>query len=518
MNLPSFVSLASPSRFVLLVLPLLLFGPRLAAQDSLQLSDGRFVVDKRMSVVGDGVVVHFEHGDVKVPKTLVKACTSSGTAEKDDWTPDERAKLDKGLVLFEGKWVPKDRRDKELERRRAQREERITKSRELRLWRNHAVLKTKNFEFHFTIDPDVMEGYAELMETYFREFTREWGITKPPKVDRLTVCFYHDEEYFHEVGGASEGVIGFYRFVEPRELNFFYDRLDQDMTVDVMFHETNHYLTHLIDLKFHYPPWVNESLAEYYGASQWDPEAKKMTVGNLQEGRLAVIQDAIKSDEWQGLEDLIRIEQGQFNGLHYAWGWSFVHFLLSNPRYAKGFKSFYMALAREKTVKRVRYFYDLKQVEADEQIRVLKASLRVDDLATLEKEWHDYVKGMQAASHRGYTQAGHIALARGMPIKAQRLFKTAIEMGSTDPRAHYGYGRALEQKGKRDEALAQYDRAIAIDPLEGMFYVRKAECLGRGDDKTNEKEIERLFALAEEIAPDAYDVILAKAMWQFRGQ
>ena len=36
---------------------------------------------------------------------------------------------------------------------------------------------------------------------------------------------------------------------------------------------------------------LNESLAEYYGASSWDPKAKKMTIGGLQEGRLAVIQD-----------------------------------------------------------------------------------------------------------------------------------------------------------------------------------------------------------------------------------
>src|SRR5688500_12493908 len=113
-----------------------------------------------------------------------------------------------------------------------------------------------------------------------------------------------------------------------------------------MLHETNHYLTYLIDPDFRYPLWINESLAEYYGASRWDPASKKMTVGLLQEGRLAAIQDDILAGKWQGLEALFRLEQDAFTADHYAWGWSFVHFLLENEKYASKFKTFYVALAR----------------------------------------------------------------------------------------------------------------------------------------------------------------------------
>lgn len=487
------------------------------AQDSLQLHDGRFVVGPKMTRTAEGVVVHFDAGDVKVLDALVKSCTAHLEGESDDWTDEERARIEKGEVLFEGRWMTVDRRDKELERRRGIREKKIAEARKHRKWAEHYVKKTANFEFHFTIDPDVMDAYADLMESYFREFMSEWSIRKPSKAGRLTVCFYHDADYFHQVGGAPDGVIGYYRFVQPRELNFYYDRLDSEMTQDVMFHETNHYLTHLIDLSFHYPPWVNESLAEYYGASEWDPDKKKMSVGHLQEGRLAVVQDAIRSDDWQGLEELIRLEQGSFNATHYAWGWSFVHFLLSNPRYAKGFKAFYLALARDKNIKRTIYFYDMKQVEADEQIRALEKYLHVHDLKELEKEWHDYVRQLDAATHRGFLKAGQIALAHNMPIKAQRLFRTSLEMGNENPLTHYGYGRALEQKGKTGEALEQYGLAIDKDPLEAMFYVRKAECLARQDREADKAEITRLFLLASEIAPDEYDVILAKAMWELRG-
>lgn len=484
----------------------------LPAQDSLQLADGRFVIGPKMTRQEDGIVVHFTNGDVKVMNDLVKTCTALGGNEQGNWTDEEREKLDRGLVPFEGKWIPVERRDKELAQRVSERAEKIAEAKKHRRWVDRYVTKTRNFEFHYTIDPDVMQAYMDLMETYFSEFTKEWGIRKPSKVGRLKVCFYHDKDYFHQVGGAPEGVIGYYRFVQPRELNFYYDRLDQDMTIDVMFHEANHYLTHLIDLDFHYPAWVNESLAEYYGASEWDEEKKEMKIGQLQEGRLAVIQDEIKTDDWQGLEDMIRLEQ--FNAVHYAWGWSFVHFLLQSEEYQKGFKKFYLGLARDNGVQRKPWFHTMKEVEADEQIRLLKGYLKIDDLKDLEKEWHEYVKGLESASDRGYLQAGQIALAHGMPIKAQRLFRTALDMGSRNPLTHYGYGRALEQKGKYQEALEQYDAAIALDPLEGMFYVRKAECLDHVDDDANKAEIARLFGLASEIEPDAYDVMLAKALWE----
>lgn len=503
-------------RFLITALGAALVAAPLPAQDSLQLTDGRFVIGPKMTRAEDGIVIHFDHGDVKVLNDIVKACTAMGAIEDGNWTDEEKEKLAKGLVPFDGRWISAERRDKELEKRREEREEKIAEAREHRKWRNHHVTKTRNFEFHYTIDPDVMEGYMDLMETYFSEFTKEWGIRKPRKAGRLKVCFYHDQDYFHQVGGAPQGVIGYYRFVEPRELNFYYDRLDQEMTVDVMFHETNHYLTHLIDLDFRYPAWVNESLAEYYGASEWDPEKKEMEIGHIQEGRLAVIQDEIKTDDWQGLEDMIRLEQ--FNAVHYAWGWSFVHFLLQSDEYEKGFKKFYLGLARDRGVERKPYFWDMKQVEPDEQIRLLKGYLRIDSLEELEKEWHDYVRGLQAASHRGYLRAGQIALAHGMPIKAQRLFRTAIEMGSMSPLAHYGYGRALEQKGKLDEALEQFDKAIEIDPLEGLYYVRKAQCLDRKHDEQHKDEIARLFGLASEIEPDDYDVMLAKAMWELGGK
>jgi hypothetical protein len=346
----------------------LLFAAAAApAQDSMQLTDGRFISGPPMTRKAEGVVVHYRNGDVLIPKVLVKEASVSKSEGGEEQLPaDSAAKLAAGFVRFEGNWIKPDQRDKLLEARRVARMKKIKEARDHREWRNRYKYETANFKFEYTIDPDVLKGYAELMETYYKVFTKEWGISKPPKEGKLLVCFYHDRETFEQVGGAGGGVIGYYRFVEPKELNFYYDRLDERLTIDVMFHEANHYLTHLIDLKFGYPPWINESLAEYYGASEWDGKAKKMSTGALQDGRLAVLQAFILDDKWQKLDELMKLKHGEFQADHYAWGWSFVHYLLSTPKYASKFKAFYKSLASDQQVKRVDFGGDMKTVEASE--------------------------------------------------------------------------------------------------------------------------------------------------------
>jgi tetratricopeptide (TPR) repeat protein len=498
--------MSNPNHSILLLAAATL-TPLLSAQDSMQLKDGRFVIDKKIEKHEQGAIVHYQHGDVIVPKSLIRACTSFEVEAQDsNWTEEDKAKMAKGLVFFEGKWIPEKNRDSIMDERRATREARIKEAKAHRLWRNRYTMNTKNFAFEYTIDPEVMQHYADILEVYYKTFLKAWGIKKPRDMGRLRVCFYHDQDYFQQVGGAPNGVIGYFRFVKPIELNFFYERLDEGLTQDVLFHEANHYLTHLIDPKFHYPSWINESLAEYYGASEWDPEAKKMIIGNLQEGRLATIQDAIRNDEWQGLEDLIRLPQNQFNAIHYAWGWSFVHYLMSDPKTEKAFKKFYLALGRDKKIKRVPHFYDIKKVEPEEQIRVFCDYMKVNSVEEFEKGWHDHVKAMKAASGDGFRNAGDIALARGMPIKAQRFFRTALEMGNTNCMTHFGYGRALQQKGKHGEAEEQFKKALEIDPLQGRFWMYLADSMSRNGK--NKDEVERMRQLALEIEPDNYDLMV----------
>ena len=484
--------------------------PGQSCEDAVQLTDGRFVTGIPMTRSPEGVKIHYQNGDVLVPKTLVLDASTSkveGT-EASQPTPEEQERLAKGEVRFEGAWMKKERRDQILAKRAEVRRKRIAEARDHREWRNRYTKETKNFSFEYTIDPVKMDEYADLMETYFKVFTQQWKITKPSGFGRLKVCFYHDEEYFHQVSGAPGGVIGYFRFVPPEELHFYYDRSDERMTVDVMFHETNHFLTHLIDPKFAYPPWVNESLAEYYGASEWDPKKKQMQIGNIQAGRLTVIQDQIAGGDWQKLEPLIRLQHGEFNAIHYAWGWSFVHYLLETPKYAENFKKFYIALAREKSIDRKPFNFDMKTVDADAQIAALIKYLKVPSLAVLEKEWHEYIKGLEQSSARGWAEAGSMLLSRDMPIKAKRYFETAIDKGWKTPTTYYGLGRALVQKGLYQEAAQAFENAIGGDPLDAGYYISLARCRRQIAKDPEDPESLRLRKLAAEIDPDDFDVLM----------
>ena len=78
-------------------------------------------------------------------------------------------------------------------------------------------------------------------------------------------------------------------------------------------------------------------MAEYWGASRWNPYATnkndRLTTGHLLPGSIAVVRLAVRDDKWVELSDLIH-KQG-FGFTEYVWGWTFIHFMMSTPKYAK---------------------------------------------------------------------------------------------------------------------------------------------------------------------------------------
>jgi len=495
-----------------------------AAQDSAQLKDGRFVLDKKMTRTEKGLTVHFKHGDVFIPDALVMDTTArAADGSHRKLSPKDQAKVDKGLVFFNGRWMSAKNADKARARVKKVREANIKEAKAHQAWKDRYITKTRNFQFEYTIDQRVMKDFSNMLETYYKYFTKEWGIRKPRKLGKLKVCFYHDREYFNQVSGAGGGTLAYFRFVQPIELNFFYDRMDADYTYDVMFHEANHYLTYLIDPSFRYPLWVNEGLAEYYGASEYNKKTKKMKVGALQEGRLAVIQGMIKANlknkkgtgtevgqaKWMGLEQLIDETANGISAMHYSWAWSFMHFVFhgKNKKYASKFKKFYLALPRDSAIKRTEPDgYRMRTIKPEEQKKALQRYLGVSSLKALEKEWHDYIRTLKAVGHRGKHSAGQFAMWSNMPIKAQRLFTEAIEAGSTNPLTWYYLGQAQYQKDKYTEAEESFKKVIEMDPLNGMAYIRLARCKKRQD--ADAEEVTRLRKLAREVDPDNYSVIL----------
>ncbi len=483
---------------ILLVAASVALCPLAANADAIQFKDGRYFDVSKIVKTKGGYTLKYAAGEIFVRDALVELVLMKDAGGK--YVPkndQEKAKFAKGLVPWKGKWISKSRRDEELAKKAKAAKKAMAEAKKHQKWRDRYIQETRHFKFEYTIPPSKAKEYMVLMEKYYATFMKKWRIRVPRKQPKLKVCFYHDSAYYYQVSGAPRGAIGYFRFVDPIELNFYYDANDERLTLDVMFHEANHYLTYLINPKFNYPAWVNESLAEYYGASHWDPGKKKVTVGNLQEGRLVVLMDAIKGDKWQGLEDMIKL--GRFSATHYAWGWSFIHFLMSNKRYSSRFQRFYIALGTGKGIKRVPYQGDMKQCKPEEVIRGLKAYLGVKDLKQLEKQWHAYVKKQKLKTHRGYEDAAQWAERWGLTIRAGRYYRTAIEKGTKNPLTFDNYGEWLVSKNRPAEAVKKFEKAIELDPMNAYFHLHLGRALISTGDAAGGKKRKKL---ALELAPN----------------
>ncbi len=481
---------------------LFLAAAALLGGDILCLKDGRVVDGVPMARKPGGVALTYKNGTVFVADELIQDAILAEDAARAPADAEAAEQRKNGMVTFEGRWIPEKKRAEIVAKRIAERRAAAEESKARLEWRNRAIVETKNLRFEHQLPEHVFGEYREALESFFTAFSKTWKLETPKDKFKLPVNIYIDRKNFNQVGGVSGGVLAYFRFVRPYDLNGYYDRLDPEYSKHVLYHEFVHYLEKLVDLDFAYPHFPNESVAEYYGASYLDPVTKKFTTGLLQEGRLWEIQSDIAAGERMQLERLVTTDRMYE---HYNWGWSLVHYLMSDPKRAAKFQSFFLALSKGKGVRRVDKGIDnLRTCEADEVWRVFREELGLKDgeaVRKFEVAWQEYVDGLIAknTSVSGKEKAGYAALESGRPLRAKRFFQEAIDAGSKSPRVFLELSQIHLADGKAGEGLALIDRAIALDPLNGAFYGRK----GRAVKHTGQKEEgERLIRLAKEIGGD----------------
>lgn len=475
-----------------------------ARADILLLKDGRILENVKLARVEGAVTVKLANGEVRVPEALVlelvfddPAAYQSATTSAEDST-----KLAEGLVPFEKKWMKPEERNALVAKRIELARKRVEERKAKLLWRNRHIEKTKSFEFESTVPPEIFPRYRDLMEIYFTDFAKRWGIKRPGS-GKLKVCFYGDRASFQRTGGAGAGVLGYFRHVEPWELNIYYDRFDPRGTELVLFHEANHYLQQLLDPKFDMPHFPGEALAEYYGASRYDEKKKSVETGLVHDGRLVEVRTEMDGGRKMTIAELVGGD-GLYE--HYTWGWSLVYFLMNQKGLDSKFQKFVLGLVKDKDVVRVPGAHGSTTVEAGEVLKAFRRFLDLDKdeaLAALEQRWHAYVAGLQLQSARGLEAAAFSAANTypARPIKARRLFSEAIAAGSTNPAAYHRYAGLLVDNEEYDQAFAMWEKALLLDPLDAGLYAGMAEAHSRRGQRD---EAQRLARLAREIDPDAY--------------
>ena len=236
-------------------------------------------------------------------------------------------------------------------------------------------------------------------EAYYNHFKKIWRLKRDKRKPKLPVNFYRTSKQYQRVAGAPPGALAYFRFVEPYDLNSFYDRLDPVETEMVLYHELSHYVQKLIDEDFKMPHWPGEGIAEYYGGSLYDDDKGKLAIGLIQEGRLAEVKEDISKGDYLTIRDIVT-KQAYTD---YTWGWALVHFFMNDKKMAKGFEKYTTGLARDKGVKRVQFAFGLVTVTGEESLRYLLECLDVepDELPDLDQRFHDYVVNeLQDFRHR----------------------------------------------------------------------------------------------------------------------
>jgi tetratricopeptide (TPR) repeat protein len=464
--------------------------------DVLVLTDGEIVAGRPLARATGGVEVTFPSGKVFVPDALLEFVRIEGEPDPEPRDDTERAQYAKGLVPYGGQWILRKRRDALVAKRVAAAQTELADNLAHREWKDRRTFETKNFRIEYTVPQRVLEDYAARLEAYFQIFAKDWKI-HPPRSGKLPVCFYSSAKEFHRTGGMPQGVLAYFKNSGGYELDAYFERLDPGYTEQVLFHEANHYLQQLIDEEFRYPHWPGEALAEYYGAAHWEPDKKELTVGLLQEGRLAQIQDDIARGEPYALKKLLT--EGAFED--YTWGWSLVYFLMNDARYREPFKKFTVALAKAPDVRRTNYGGEgtvepQAMVEAFERYLGLKTP---KEFTALEVAWHDYVQEELLANPtlRGIEKGALAALHTERKLRAKRLFEEAVARGSTNAFVYHQYATLLRDED-REKALELWHKAVELAPLTGGYWF----ALGRALEGGDAAEATRLKALAHEIDPE----------------
>jgi hypothetical protein len=514
-----------------------LLAPALSA-DRLVTHDGRILEVKKARQNGDGSYrLEFEHGAIDCPARFVGSVEIEG--DMSDYVPqneDERRKLADGYVRYRGKWLSKPAYEAELgreaEARRARTAELAAHAQFATGWEK----ETRHFRFKTNTSPELLDFYADLLEAYYDLMDKRVGIDPSPSLrkTKMKVNIYKSQEDFQKLTGSEPNVLGFFNFVRE-ELQFYHDYQDPARSEWVALHEGTHLLTYLIEPQGWPQIWVNEGVADYFGSSQVTRNAKgklEIAPGQLKVERVLTVQQAIAEQKHIPLDKLFFIDRDDYQGFEYAHGWSFVYFLNNSP-YEKGFKKFFKdfyTIAKGIPFTLEEGFPNqqgtAKIIQPAEVKKLLLERLGVKDLAKLEQEWLDFVKGIPIDAPRARFERSMQSLYGGSMEELKRGLEdaeAAITGGIDDPRVYWTRGTLrLICEGKQDECLQDYHKAVELAPLEAGFRhslaqrlsgmsLRTASLTVRMDEDGEEKlrggpeelgAAREHFGLATELAPE----------------
>lgn len=492
-------------RKFLLLLPLFLAGP-VAMPDKLVLHDGRVIEECKLEKQEQEQYVVLPHGRLRLYADQVREIYIDKDETYEPRNDYEREQLENGFVFFEGTWRTKRKRDAILEERREEREKKLKGLMRRLEWESAWRKETPHFLFITNTSKELLDYYSESFEDFYQSFTKRWGVTlaRGSKKGKPTIKIFRSREQYLASGApiASTGIFN----TVSEELKLYHDTADPRFTLDVLFHEGTHLMVYLLRPDFIFPVWLNEGLAEYYGASTID-EYGKIEAGHLQEGRLAILRYALAEERYIPLTKVLLTNQRGFGSIHYAEAWCLVHFLMEHKKYKSKFYGFFGALAKGTGLEEVRFPVgkgrEMSTMEVEKVLALFMKKLGLVDMSELEKEFLEYVYyGLPEVGPRGFLASARIRFRDRDAEGAIEDLLRALNLGSLDPTSFLYCGRIYGLKGEYEKSAMHYMKAIELDPLNPDYHLEIGLSLRASEDVVMMEEGLRHIYLATEVAPN----------------
>ena len=186
---------------------------------------------------------------------------------------------------------------------------------------------SKHYDFLSNGPLDEVKKLAATMDQMCDEYRRIFAY-KPEITRPFPVWLYGGQQEFMQHTGHGPGVGGFY---DGERIVGFHGRLGSLTTETVLFHEGTHQFQGLVfgQNMWRAKIWFIEGLAVFFESSSVD---KKGLQQQIPRERLLQVKRAIQANQYVHLADLIRMEQREFGALHYAHAWSLIYFLCNGTK------------------------------------------------------------------------------------------------------------------------------------------------------------------------------------------
>lgn len=305
-------------------------------------------------------------------------------------------------------------------------------------WRS---VRTNNLFVIGNAEPGKLRQVAVWLEFFHSAFARLVSRNVIDSSVPTTVVVFRDDASFIPFKPLYQGrpanLAGF--FQPGEDVNYIAMSLDSRLRdpYSVAFHEYVH--LHLRDNVPGAPIWLNEGLAEFYGALQFSG-------GEALLGAPLPYLRLLRSQELLPLETLFSVDsrsphynEQEKTGIFYGQSWALVHYLMLGG-----------GAARQDQFKRF-----LHQVSRGEDVGKSLQDSFVMTLDSLEDELHAYVRRGDLPSLRIASADDPQAYASYTAMQRQSL---------SDGEANYYLGDLLLHIGRAEDAERYFKQAIAIEP------------------------------------------------------